>query len=108
LLHRNRRSAAMRLLSEANPTFGVQADEIIAKARGGPRLPRAFNQPRGKKQMARMKAADRETDPDELPIFELAEVELAADPAKPLTMEQAQQVSIGYQAMAEILASGKA
>lgn len=32
------RSAAMRQLSEANPTFDVQAEDIIAKARGGAAL----------------------------------------------------------------------
>jgi len=36
------RSAAVRPLSEANPAFDVQVDEIIDKARGGPRLPRAL------------------------------------------------------------------
>jgi hypothetical protein len=55
---------------------------------------------------------DTDNDITKFPILELAEMELAdgqwcvvsADPAKPLTEEQAQQVSIGYQAMAQILA----
>jgi hypothetical protein len=48
----------------------------------------------------------------ELPALEIAEMKLAdgqwcvvsADPAKPLTEEQARAVALGYQAIAQILA----
>jgi hypothetical protein len=60
----------------------------------------------------REKSVEQEAAPVELPALELMEIEVAngewcivsADPAKPLTEEQARQVSIGYQAITEILA----